>query len=71
MGPDESDVDLAVTVRDRTETDVQLVRELASERLYRDGFVLSPRVFTPEEFQWLLDREYRLGRDILEEGIPL
>lgn len=71
MGPDESDVDVAVVVREKTEADVRLVLSLAGEQLLRDGFVFSPRVFAPEEFQRLIDRELRLGRDILEEGVLL
>jgi predicted nucleotidyltransferase len=71
MGPDESDVDVAVVIREKADADVRLVLSLASAQLYRDGFVFSPRVFSPEEFQRLVDRELRLGRDIIEEGILL
>lgn len=71
MGPDESDVDIAVVVRGKTDGDVARIVSLANGQMLRDGFVFSPKVFGPEEFQRLLDRELRLGSDILDEGIRL
>lgn len=68
MGPDESDVDVAFVVHQRTRDDEARIIRLSSEQLWQSGFVFSPRVFSPEEFQTLLDRELRLARDILAEG---
>ena len=68
MGPDESDVDVAIVLRDKAEVDVSRIIHLTTEHLLRTGFVFSPRVMTPQEFQHLQDRELRLARDILAEG---
>lgn len=71
MGPDESDVDIAVVLKDRSGGDAsRLVRQATAEMLAR-GFVISPRVFSPDEFRQLQERELRLARDILVEGVPL
>ena len=68
MGPDESDVDVAVVLRGKSGADVDRVITLASEGLRQTGFVLAPRIFSTDEFVRLQQRELRLARDILEEG---
>lgn len=68
MGPDESDVDVAIVLRDKTAEDVSRIIHLTTEHLLRTGFVFSPQIFSPVEFQQLQDRELRLARDILDEG---
>jgi predicted nucleotidyltransferase len=68
MGPDESDVDVAIVVEGKTAADINRIIRLGTDEMLRTGFVFSPRVFTPEEFQELVDRELRLARDILGEG---
>lgn len=68
LGADESDVDVAIVIRDKSNADVDRIIRLASDQLLRSGFVFSPRIFTPEEFAELQRRELRLPRDILNEG---
>ena len=71
MGPDESDVDVAIVVRERVDADVARIVRLASQQLWKDGFVFSARIFSPAEFQRLQERELRLARDILDDGYLL
>jgi len=71
MGPDESDVDIAVVLRDRTDADIALVVNLATRQMLNSGFVISPMLFSPAEFEALHRRELRLPREILEQGIVL
>jgi predicted nucleotidyltransferase len=68
LGADESDVDVAIVIRDKRNADIDQIIHLASDHLLRSGFVFSPRIFTPEEFADLQGRELRLPRDILNEG---
>jgi hypothetical protein len=43
----------------------------AHEEMLASGFVISPRVFSSDGFRRLEERELRLPRDILSEGVPL
>ena len=71
MGADESDIDVAVIVRDMTDEDARTIVRLASAQTWQTGFVISRRVFSPVEFAGLQQRELRLARDILDEGFAL
>ncbi len=71
MGPDESDVDIAVALRDKSDPDAHRLVRLGTEEMLASGFVISPRVFSSDEFHRLQGRELRLPRDILTEGVPL
>jgi predicted nucleotidyltransferase len=68
MGPDESDIDVAIVLRERSDEDVDRIIRLTTEHLTKSGLVFSPRVFTAEEFDTLLARELRIARDIVDEG---
>jgi predicted nucleotidyltransferase len=68
LGADESDVDVAIVIREKSNADIDRIIHLASDQLLRSGYVFSPRIFTPEEFAELERRELRLPRDILSEG---
>lgn len=71
MGPDDSDVDIAVALHDRTDADVNRIIHLCTESLLAHGFVISPQILTPDEFTDLEQRELRLARDIRTEGVAL
>lgn len=70
MGPDESDVDIAVVLHAQSAGDTERVVRLATDEMLASGFVISPRVFSTEEFRRLQDKELRLPRDITTEGVP-
>jgi predicted nucleotidyltransferase len=71
MGPDESDVDIAVVLQDRVDADIAPVVDLATKQMLTSGFVISPLVFSPREFAELHQRELRLPREILAQGVVL
>jgi len=71
MGPDESDVDVAVVLHGRTDEDSERSVRLATDEMLASGFVISPRVFSTDEFLRLQERELRLPRDIMTEGETL
>jgi predicted nucleotidyltransferase len=71
MGPDESDVDIAVVLQGRTDADIASVADLATRQMLLGGFVISPMLFSPAEFDALHQRELRLPQEILEQGIVL
>ena len=71
MGADESDIDVAVVVRDMTGEDARQIVRQASAQTWKSGFVISPKVFSPAEFAGLQQRELRLARDILDEGLAI
>lgn len=71
MGPNESDVDIAAVLWKRTDADIAQVSDLATRQMLLSGFVISPRLFSPAEFEALNQRELRLPREMLEQGVVL
>ena len=67
----QSDVDLLVLIKGLTHAEKIEAVELTAD-LSIDHFVdLSPLVISPEEFDFLLNREIRLAQDIQRVGVPL
>ncbi|MBM3855933.1 MAG: nucleotidyltransferase domain-containing protein, partial [Verrucomicrobia bacterium] len=51
MGPDESDVDIAVVLKEEAAEDAPRLVRLAHEEMLASGFVISPRVFSSDGFR--------------------
>jgi hypothetical protein len=51
--------------------DLAAQQAAAHEEMLASGFVISPRVFSSDGFRRLEERELRLPRDILSEGVLL
>ncbi|MBI2815077.1 MAG: nucleotidyltransferase domain-containing protein [Opitutae bacterium] len=72
LGPDESDIDLAVVLDRREPTDEDRIFALAGAMSRtHDDLVLSPRVFAAAEFARLLERELLYAEEVMREGVPL
>lgn len=67
----ESDLDMAVLVRDLTKAEKVLAIGDAAELGWPLGLKISPLLMTPDEFENLRQLEARLALDIVAEGIAL
>ncbi len=68
----ESDVDVAVVVRDLTREETVRLRELCGDASVRfRGAPLSSWVVSEQHFKMLENREQRIALDVLREGLPL
>lgn len=71
LGPDESDIDVAVLLKGCTRTDEMRLVELAGQVSREHDLVVAPRGFSPEEFEVLRERERALALAIVREGAQL
>ena len=71
LGPDESDVDVAVEVDRREFREEMELVDLATRVSLKHAIAINPKVFSTEEFARLRARELALAEDILAEGIVL
>jgi predicted nucleotidyltransferase len=72
VGPDDSDIDLAIVLDRREQADCGRVIALASRvASAQDELALSPRVFAEAEFSRLLERELLYAQEVMREGVPL
>ena len=71
LGPEEADIDVAIVVDRRVFAEEMKLVDLASRLGWKHSVVLSPRIFSEEEFAGLLGRELRLAEDIMSEGVVL
>lgn len=68
---DESDLDVAIVVRDLSPELKKKILEMVAELELRYDFPMSVIVFSEEEFDLLKKRGRRIALDIEREGIPL
>ena len=71
LGPDDSDVDVAVEVDRREFREEMELVDLATRVSLKYAVAITPKVFSTEEFAGLRARELALAEDILTEGIVL
>lgn len=71
LGPEESDVDVAVVVDRREFREEMDLVDLATRVGWKHGLAISPKVFSADEFERLQARELALAEDILTEGVEL
>jgi predicted nucleotidyltransferase len=67
----ESDVDVAVVVRDLTEAERDAVIEIALDAWRRSGSQLAPLVWSEEQWLDRVSSKRRIAVDIEREGVPL
>lgn len=66
-----SDVDIAVIVDEKKEDDRRKLQELRSDYLLDEDIYFSPRVFSREEFEEKLEKEYSFYQNITSEGVEV
>lgn len=71
LGPDESDIDVAILVDHREFQEEMALVDLATRVGWKYAVTVSPRVFSVAEFGELRARELALAEDIVAEGVDL
>jgi len=71
LGPDESDIDVAVLLKGCARADEMRLVELAGQVSREHELVVAPRGFSPEEFAAMRERERALALAISREGVRL